>query len=404
MSQSEAPSASQLEQAFKVFNQLSHQLDTSYRDLEGKVSGLTEELARARSARLRELAEKERLAHRLSSLLSVLPGGVLILDSAHIIRDANPEALELLGEPLIGNCWEDVLARAAPARDLSGRELELHSGRKISVVSRLLDGSSDHVVLITDVTEIHQLQEQLGRKKRLTALGEMAARLAHQIRTPLSATTLYLSQLVRADLEVEQRQRIVAKVNERLGHMGNLVHSMLSFVRGETPVTETIFLNQVLQQFEATVRPTLEQHHAVMSVPYVDNSLQLVGDLDELVGVLGNLAMNAIEAGRAPVVIDLWVGALNPDWLQIRFRDDGPGIPDELLERIFDPFYTTRAQGTGLGLAVVAMVVSKHGGEISVANRPLGGLEFIINLPISKPAPGSEVMLDQHNQGEVIYD
>ena len=103
MNQTEALSASQLEQAFKVFNQLSHQLDTSYRDLEGKVTGLTEELARARSARLSELAEKERLAHRLSSLLSVLPGGVLILDSGYIIRDANPEALELLGEPLIGN-------------------------------------------------------------------------------------------------------------------------------------------------------------------------------------------------------------------------------------------------------------------------------------------------------------
>ncbi|MEP3855472.1 MAG: ATP-binding protein [Porticoccus sp.] len=404
MNQTEALSASQLEQAFKVFNQLSHQLDTSYRDLEGKVTGLTEELARARSARLSELAEKERLAHRLSSLLSVLPGGVLILDSGYIIRDANPEALELLGEPLIGKYWEAVLARAAPLQQLSGRELELHSGKKISVVSRLLDGSSDHVVLITDVSEIHQLQEQLGRKKRLTALGEMAARLAHQIRTPLSATTLYLAQLARADLKAEQRQRIVGKVNERLGHMGNLLHSMLSFVRGETPVTETILLNQVLQQFEETVRPTLEQHHAVMSIPYVDNSLELVGDLDELVGVLGNLAMNAIEAAKGPVVIDLWVGALNPDWLQIRFRDDGPGIPEELLERIFDPFFTTRAQGTGLGLAVVAMAVSKHGGEISVTNRSTGGLEFVINLPISKPASGTEVIVDEHNRGDVVYE
>ena len=92
MSQAEPLSASQLEQAFEVFNRVSHELDTSYRELESKVAGLTHELAAARSARLKELAEKERLAHRLSSLLAVLPGGVLIVDARQTIKDVNPEA------------------------------------------------------------------------------------------------------------------------------------------------------------------------------------------------------------------------------------------------------------------------------------------------------------------------
>ncbi|MBL4566800.1 MAG: PAS domain-containing protein [Porticoccus sp.] len=390
MSQAAPLSASQLEQAFEVFNRVSHELDTSYRELESKVSGLTNELAAARSARLRELAEKERLAHRLSSLLSVLPGGVLIVNSKQVIRDANPEALELLGEPLITQHWGDVLARVASDDEVrrqgiqKTREIQLINGKCISVVSRHLGHTGDTVVLITDVSEIHQLQEQLGRKKRLTALGEMAARLAHQIRTPLSSTTLYLSQLGRQDLVTDQRKKISAKVSERLNHMGKLVDSMLSFVRGGAPATEVIHLKDVLKNFEATVLPQLEKSQSSLIITDVDNTLSLVGDHDELTGALSNLAMNALEAAKGSVVLEIWAGALNSQWLQLRVRDNGPGISEDIIDRIFDPFFTTRVQGTGLGLAVVAMTISNHGGEISVQNRPEGGAEFLINLPIAK--------------------
>lgn len=410
MSQPEPLSASQLEQAFKVFNRVSHELDTSYRELESKVAGLTTQLAVARSARLRELAENERLAHRLSSLISVLPGGVLIVDSQQVIRDVNPEALDLLEEPLIGQPWSDVLERVAcgesQGSDLQQTslkktflhktvpqkisEIRLVNNKCISVVSRPLDKTGDSVVLITDVSEIHQLQEQLGRKKRLTALGEMAARLAHQIRTPLSSTTLYLSQLGRQDLLADQRQKISAKVSERLGHMGHLVDSMLTFVRGESPATDIVYINRVLIDFEATVLPQIEKTESKLIVPTVDDTLSIVGEHDELTGALSNLAMNALEAAKGPVKLDIWVGALNNHWLQIRVRDNGPGINEDIIDRIFDPFFTTRVQGTGLGLAVVARTVSNYGGEITVKNRPEGGAEFLINLPIARePSTGN---------------
>jgi len=395
MSQAEPLSASQLEQAFEVFNRVSHELDTSYRELESKVAGLTHELAAARSARLKELAEKERLAHRLSSLIAVLPGGVLIVDSRQVIKDVNPEALELLGEPLIGQSWSSVLNRVAShdqlqPQDLNQsqsfqqtKELQLVNDKCISVVSRPLDQTGDAVVLVTDVSEIHQLQEQLGRKKRLTALGEMAARLAHQIRTPLSSTTLYLSQLGRQDLLADQRQKISAKVSERLIHMGHLVDSMLSFVRGESPATDMIYINQVLKDFEATVLPQIEKSQSKLIIPEVDNTLSIMGDHEELTGALSNLAMNALEAAKGPVILDVWVGALNNHWLQIRVRDNGPGISEDIIDRVFDPFFTTRSQGTGLGLAVVAMTVSNHGGEITVKNNPTGGAEFLISFPMA---------------------
>jgi len=390
MSEAEQLSVQELEQAFEVFNRVSNELDTTYRELESRVSALTAALASARSARLQELAEKERLAHQLSSLVSALPGGVIIMDSQGVIRDANPEAHQLLGSPLLGQAWVDVLMRASGKRELASPELVLSNGKRYSVCSRQLDKLGDWVILITDVSEIHQLQEQLGRKKRLTALGEMAARLAHQIRTPLSSTTLYMAQLGRNDLPPAQRKAVASKVNHRLEHMGKLLDSMLVFVRGAAPNKEIVYLDRVLQEFKSTVMPQLAATDSSLEVPDVDHTLTMLGDQEELVGALSNLAMNAMEAAGGQVQLELWVGALNDNWLQIRFRDNGPGIEEHALERIFDPFFTTRAQGTGLGLAVVASTVSNHGGEIEVHNRPEGGAEFLLDFPIAAVADSSE--------------
>jgi two-component system sensor histidine kinase FlrB len=405
MNQAESLQVGELEQAFELFNRVSLELDTSYRDLESRVAELTGELVAVKSARLREYAEKQRLAHRLSILVSVLPGGVLVVNVRGLIRDANPQAIELLGEPLMGQLWEKVLQRVSDPDQSGVRDRVLHSGKRISVVTRSLDESGDHVILITDVSEIHHLQEQLGRGKRLTAMGEMAARLAHQIRTPLSSTALYLSQLSRHDLAAEQRQKISGKVGERLNHMGALVDSMLSFVRGETPAKNIVYLNDVLRDFEAVLRPQLETSRSTLLIPNIDNTLVIIGDQDELVGALSNLAMNALEAIDGETQLELWVGALNNDWLQIRFRDNGPGIPEDILDRLFDPFFTTRARGTGLGLAVVAMTVSNHGGEISARNRTQGGAEFVIDLPIMKPAAtGHDEPISMAVPGDSIHE
>ena len=384
MSQTESLSPSELEEAFEVFGRVSIELETTYRLLEEKVAQLTAELTSARSARLVELAEKERLAHRLSNLVAALPGGVVIVDREQRVRDANPEAQQMLGGPLVGETWETVLLRSTGERHLPPGEVVLSNGRRFSMVSRTLDSLGDRVMLITDVTAIHELQEQLSREKRLTALGEMAARLAHQIRTPLSAATLYLSQLSRPDLEPQQRGQVAAKVGQRLEYMGNLLDSMLSFVRGGSPQRESLYIADVLADFKSSMQPHLAASASTLEVPYVDNTLVVLGDRDELVGALGNLAMNALEAGDGGVALDMWVGALDQQRLQIRLRDDGPGISEDIRERIFDPFFTTRAQGTGLGLAVVAMTVRSHGGEISVRNRPQGGAEFLLTLPIEQ--------------------
>jgi two-component system sensor histidine kinase FlrB len=366
------------EPSLASLTEVSRELDSSYRSMHEQVLRLRAELAISRSARLRELAEKERLLGRLASLLAVLPGGVVILDPQATIRDANPAALDMLGEPLLGQTWPAVAERNP---ELSDRTT---GHRHLSVNSRPLDDEGEQVVLITDTTELHDLQEQLGRRQRLAALGEMAARLAHQIRTPLSSTTLYLAQLARDDLPATQRERICERLGDRLQHMEGLIESMLSFVRGRSPVMKPLLLRDVMNTLDATVRPALPGA-TVLTLTPIDDTLHLRGALDDLVGALGNLITNAIDIAGEQVRIDVWAGATSSSSLQIRVRDNGPGIAPDVLPRLFDPFFTTRARGTGLGLAVVAMTVSHHGGEVRARNRVDGGAEFLIDLPLLEP-------------------
>ena len=363
------------------------ELDTSYRELQDQVLGLRTELAVSHRARLKELEEKECLFERLSALLAVLPGGVLLLDAGDTIRDANPAAVELLGQPLIGAPWRDVLERNPELGGASG------GGRQLAVQRRALADRGEAVVLITDTTEKHELQRQLERRHRLAAMGEMAARLAHQMRTPLASTALYLAQLARADLASAQRGRIARRLGERLGHMEGLIESMLSFVRGKRPAQTLVTLREVLDTLQANVRPALPDRVQLTVTP-LDDTLCLRACADDLVGALGNLVKNASELERRPLHIDIWAGAVSARWLQLRVRDNGPGIAEAHLARIFDPFFTTRARGTGLGLAVVAMTVEHCGGRVRAGNRVGGGAEFLLDLPLAEPAaagaPGLE--------------
>ncbi|MGV8837550.1 PAS domain-containing protein, partial [Cellvibrio sp.] len=146
-----------LKSAFELFNQMSEQLADSYHLLENRVAELNEELSSLSDRRLQELAEKEKLANRLESLLNFLPGGVVVLDSSGRVSESNPAAIELLGEPLQGELWREVIARCFEPRQDDGHEVSLRDGRLISIQTRNL-GADGQIILLTDQTETRRLQ------------------------------------------------------------------------------------------------------------------------------------------------------------------------------------------------------------------------------------------------------
>lgn len=370
-----------LEQAFALFNQMSTQLTQSYSMLEARVSELKGELAVVSAQRMAELAEKERLANRLQNLLDLLPGGVIVIDGQGLVREANPAACDLLGEPLVGQLWRQVIARSFAPRKDDGHEVSLRDGRRLSIATRSLDAEPGQLVLLNDLTETRRLQDQLARHERLSSLGRMVASLAHQIRTPLSAAMLYASHLAD-DLQTlapETRQRFAANLKERLHELEHQVRDMLVFARGELPLGDRVTPKALFQALQQAAQAHV-QGHAVRW--QCDSHLgELLCNRDTLVGALLNLIENAVQASAEPARLKVHLYR-REQTLHLCISDAGCGVAPDLLERLGEPFLTTKSTGTGLGLAVVKAVARAHQGRVELRSKVGRGTCVKVLLPL----------------------
>ncbi|MQT43682.1 MULTISPECIES: PAS domain-containing sensor histidine kinase [unclassified Pseudomonas] len=369
--------AAQLEQAFSLFNQMSTQLTDSYSLLEARVAELKGELALAGERRVAELAENQRLANRLQHLLDLLPGGVIVIDDRGLVSEANPAACELLGLPLQGELWRQVIARCFAPREDDGHEISLKDGRRLSIATRSLDPEPGQLVLLNDLTETRRLQDQLSRHERLSSLGRMVTSLAHQIRTPLSAALIYASHLTEQTLPVETQQRFAGRLKERLHELEHQVRDMLVFARGELPLADRVSPKALMQALQAAAQPHVEGVSMRWQCD-VHGGLVLC-NRDTLVGALLNLIENALQAGAVRLKVHLYA---RDNQLRLCVSDSGSGIEPKVLERLGEPFFTTKATGTGLGLAVVTAVVRAHQGDLGLRSRLGRGTCALLSLPL----------------------
>lgn len=375
----EPTSRASLEQAFARFNQMSTQFSESYSMLEDRVAELKGQLALISAQRMQELAEKERLAQRLQSLLDLLPGGVIVIDGQGVVREANPVACNLLGLPLLGMLWRQIIARNFAPREDDGHEISLKDGRRLSIATRSLQGEPGQLVLLTDLTETRRLQDQLARHERLSALGRMVASLAHQIRTPLSAALLYASHLTEQVLPIEQQQRFAGRLKERLHELEHQVRDMLIFARGDLPLPDRLPPKAVFAALQAAAEP----HVRGMSVRWQCDSRdgELLCNRDTLVGSVLNLIENSIQAAGREVRLKVHLYQRGNN-LRLCISDSGPGIDSVTLARLGEPFFTTKTTGTGLGLAVVKAVARAHQGELQLRSRIARGTCALLILPL----------------------
>ena len=378
----EVDKSASLEQAFQYFNEVSSSLSEFYEGLEQQVSVLSKELAETRSQKLHEYEQRERVTNRLENLLRALPGGVIVIDGQGVVQECNPAALELLGESLIGARWRDIVARAFKPKWDDGHDVTLHDGRCVNISTQSLGSEPGQIVLVTDVTETRELQEQISGLKRASAMGEMAAAMAHQIRTPLSSALLYVSNLGASQLDTERRKRYTKKTLTALQHLETLVEEMLLFARGgrlnAKPANITTVINDFLEQQNSELNNcdlTITFNHTVPDI-------QVNLSRDAFKSALQNIVNNACQAGVVNMVIEL--ALISTEQLELTITDDGTGIPESIKSRLFEPFVTTRSNGNGLGLAVVDAVVRAHKGTISVKDAIDKGTCFTIRLPVYK--------------------
>jgi two-component system sensor histidine kinase FlrB len=234
-------------------------------------------------------------------------------------------------------------------------------------------------LLIAEVTRQRKLEELLARHRRLAAMGEMAAALAHQIRTPLAAGLLYASNAARRDLPPEQRESLLGKAIACLHDLEQLVSDMLQFARGASIAESDFSLAELFAGVENSLRPVVRPGQ-MLAVDRADPRIRLRGNREALAGALTNLATNSLQAAGPSARVEI-TARLSGLQVEILVSDNGPGVPAAIRPRIFDPFFTSRPDGTGLGLAVARSVARAHGGDVVLLEGEASGATFALRLP-----------------------
>lgn len=377
--------------------------EVALRDEAGELVGRTaviEDLSALVQLRGRVLQQEQLLAH----ITREAADAIVAVDLLGNVTSWNRGAEQLLGlsggdvvgEPLtrVGPSLPlaRLLERAVSGKPVRGVRMEWRdaSGNPLPVeVSAAVlggTGTPTGVALVArDVSAQARLDRQLVRSEKLALVGSLAAGLAHEIGTPLnviSATAEYL--LPDAQDEGRARLKEIVAETERISR---LVRELLSFARGGSSGRTDVALPGALERVLSLLRITLDRKRVRVEVDVPAALPAVHADPDGLHQVLLNLIVNASQAvaegGRVGVAARV-VEVDGDRMVALEVHDDGPGVPPALRERILDPFFTTRAEGTGLGLAVCARIVSDHGGDLRVGEGPLGGASFVVQLPAAE--------------------
>lgn len=379
-----------LHSAFKQFNKISEQFTFAYRDLETRFKQLKRELSDTKSKRLSELAEKEQLATRLHLLLTVLPMGVLVVGNDGNILESNQAAEDLLATPLRGSEWSTVLQQVFPdygQRDISNICV---NGRNLHLTSKSIPGSNDTLVLVNDVTDPIAHVDSVKRQERLAFLGNAIASIAHDIRTPLAASFLQLSNLDKKLKDKNLTAPAIESIRHSLKTLESTLNNMLMYAKGNADTYEAISCKKFS---ETVVNDVLEYFPGIAVSMRSDNELEnkyIKINQNAIIKSIRNLISNAQQVTPEELEINVDMSVDVNNRLNIRVDDNGPGIEESIMEQIFEPFFTTKKNGTGLGLSIVKSIIDSHKGAVSVRNHT-DGASFAIQIPLVDEVQCSEV-------------
>lgn len=378
-------SESELQDAFHLFSQMSDQLETTYRHLEQRVEQLSTELAAANSEKITQLAEKEKLADRLSALHEAMPAAVIWVDETQKILSANQLAETIFNQKLVGQVWTHLLNQEY--YHFNGHELSTGDSRLYSYNHCVLEAGQGQVIILTDVTLSRQLQHSSNRQQRLVELGQITAGLAHQIRTPLSSALLSVEHLLHPSLDATLHNKSANRIKDNLHHLNHLVNDMLLYARDGEFESDQVNVNNL---FNILADYVSQKKYASFNLSILNNAdktadIIVTGSKDALLSVLIGLVENAYQLAskQSPIEVSIDYKVIDQEVL-ISVTDNGPGLNTAQCEQIFEPFYTTKKEGTGLGLAISRSIVRAHNGSINVVSELGKGAEFQIRLKIFK--------------------
>ncbi len=415
-----------LEQGFSAFTKAAEKLQESHRGLQHRVAELNLQLSEKNRELERNLAEREKVKSYLSNIFESLPVGVFVTDLAGAITSVNRAGLEMIGaaaDAVVGLAIDEVLgaeifagaeeapagprAPGAPSQEPDdpltfvrpdGQTLRLQISRtRMTGEGRPLG----YIVNAQNVTLLKQLEEQAERRNRFTAMGEMAATIAHEIRNPLGSIELFAS-LVKKGLADEEKLALMNHISSGIANMNHIISNVLQYTKPRPANLRTLDLHGLLHEMGEFSRYMAEQNGVELVYDLLEGAARVRGDEDLLKQVFHNLLLNAVQAmpeggrvtfgsrrrtlsnarelarfGEVPLR-----GGATLEVIEVGVKDTGPGIPKEVQKKIFDPFFTTKARGTGLGLAIVHNIIESHHATVDVVSGEGKGTEFIFMFPL----------------------
>jgi signal transduction histidine kinase len=297
--------------------------------------------------------------------------------------------------PDLANMIQDCLAngrlyRREEIETTHATEGTAKLGATVAPIDATSDGGARGALcLITDITEVTRLREQVALKRNLESLGEMSAGLAHEFKNAMATLHGYAQFLQSIDHD-QQGQAAADALLQEVRNLSEMTTAFLNFARPRPLQLEEVSLDELVQECVRELRPLFEARKVelIVSPAAQASGVEIEADLRMLRQALLNLLRNAAEAipdeqNDRRVIIDAEIDKQNGKrWATISIRDSGPGIPTSDLQKIFIPFFTTKSHGHGIGLALAHRVIAEHGGTLSAANPAEGGAAFIVRIRV----------------------
>ncbi len=399
--------------SYVAFNETIAKLEKSHKTLEQHFDALNKELEETNRQLQNSLEEKDHLTSYLRNILECLGTGVIAVDSESQVTHCNAAAAEMLGydvETILENSAETALGESSSLLDLTVQTgqgvdqecvLRTRKGSEFPVrfKTACLTDSDGEIIgglgIFEDITQIRELTDKANRVSTLAALGEMSATVAHEIRNPLGGIAGFADVLYRKLERDDPRRKLVTRIVEGIDRLNGVISNLLNYTRAiqltKIPVNLVDVIEDCIGFFEIDAGARAEEIE--IRRQFESDEIACEVDPEQIQQIVLNLLHNAVQAipGTGWIRTEISTchdgepleNGIAPPYLVFSVADSGIGMNEEIRSKLFRPFFTTKEDGNGLGLATAKKIIEAHGGTILVESTPGEGTKFEVIIPLT---------------------